>query len=52
MAGHDAFHDAITERFSSARDLRDQLHWIRGVVVNAHKNHASAVNANLRMWRG
>lgn len=51
-AGHDAFHEAITEWFSSARDLRDQLHWIRAVVTNAHDNHAAAVDASVRIWRG
>ena len=51
-AGHDAFHEAITEWFSSARDLRDQLHWSRGVVTNAHDNHAAAVETNVRIWRG
>ncbi|QKV77221.1 WXG100 family type VII secretion target [Amycolatopsis sp. Hca4] len=50
-AGHDAFHEAITEWFVSARDLRDQLRWIRTVVVNAHDNHAAAVDANVRIWR-
>ncbi|MGW3964354.1 WXG100 family type VII secretion target [Amycolatopsis sp. NPDC005003] len=49
--GHDAFHEAITEWFAAARDLRDQLHWIRAVVVNAHDNHAAAVDANVRIWR-
>ncbi|MGW4521182.1 WXG100 family type VII secretion target [Amycolatopsis sp. NPDC004378] len=50
-AGQDAFHEAITEWFASARDLRDQLHWIRAVVVNAHDNHRAAVDANVRIWR-
>ncbi|WP_410667016.1 WXG100 family type VII secretion target [Amycolatopsis sp. cmx-4-68] len=51
-AGHDAFREAIAEWFASARDLRDQLHWIRDVVANAHDNHAAAVDANVRIWRG
>jgi len=50
--GHDAFHDAITEWFSSAHDLRDQMHWIRDVVLKAHDNHATAVHTNVRIWRG
>jgi WXG100 family type VII secretion target len=50
-SGHDSFHEAITEWFSSARDLRDQLHWIRAVVTNAHDNHAAAVETNVRIWR-
>ena len=50
-AGHDAFRDAADEWFASARDLQDQLRWIRAVVVNAHDNHAAAVDANVRIWR-
>lgn len=48
---HDSFHDAMDEWFRSAQDLRDQLHWVRRVVLNAHDNHSQAVRANVRIWQ-
>lgn len=46
-----AFHEAVAEWSSAARDLRDQLGWIRGLVVTAHDNHATAVRTNVAIWR-
>lgn len=48
---HDRFHDAIDEWSRSARELRDQLHWVREVVLNTHDNHARAVHANVSIWQ-
>ncbi|MEC3974305.1 WXG100 family type VII secretion target [Amycolatopsis sp. H20-H5] len=48
----DAFGTAATEWFSAARDLRDQLHWLRDVVITAHDNHAKAVHVNVTIWQG
>ena len=47
----DGFQRTIADWTRGRQDLQRQLEYLRRLVATAHDNHASAVAANVAMWR-
>jgi WXG100 family type VII secretion target len=50
-AASDGFQKMVSDWLAAQADLRQQLSYLRTVVMTAHDNHASAVATNINMWR-